>query len=108
MLDNSSKPVSSQLIILRVTLWLCSILHCQHFLDIVFLNTTACLLDTVLMPIILATWEAEIGRISVQSQLRQIVCETPPNSKITRKKWTGVWLMWWSACFASVSPEFKL
>jgi hypothetical protein len=30
-----------------------------------------------LMLIILATWEAEIGRILVHSQPRQIVCETP-------------------------------
>jgi hypothetical protein len=29
------------------------------------------------MTIILATWEAEIGRIAVQGQLRQIVQETP-------------------------------
>jgi hypothetical protein len=30
-----------------------------------------------LTPVILATWEAEIGRISVQGQSRQIVQETP-------------------------------
>jgi hypothetical protein len=32
--------------------------------------------------------EAEIRRIAVQGQLRQIVCETPI-SKITKANWTG-------------------
>jgi hypothetical protein len=36
----------------------------------------------------LATWEAEIRRITVQGQSRQIVQETPI-SKTTRAKWTG-------------------
>jgi hypothetical protein len=40
-----------------------------------------------LTPLILATWEAEIGRIVVQGQPRQIAGETPI-SKITRAKWT--------------------
>jgi hypothetical protein len=40
------------------------------------------------MPIILATWEAEIERITVKGQLRQIVCETPI-SNIARAKLTG-------------------
>jgi hypothetical protein len=31
-----------------------------------------------LTPVIPATWEAEIGRIEDEGQLRQIVCETPP------------------------------
>jgi hypothetical protein len=43
----------------------------------------------LLLPIILATWEAEIGRIKVQGQLGEIVYETPPISKITRAKWAG-------------------
>jgi hypothetical protein len=30
-----------------------------------------------LKPVILAMWEAEIGRIVVQDQSRQIVCKTP-------------------------------
>jgi hypothetical protein len=30
-----------------------------------------------LTPVILATWEAEIRRFKIQSQFRQIVCETP-------------------------------
>jgi hypothetical protein len=29
-------------------------------------------------PVILASWESEIGRIMIQGQLRQIVHETPP------------------------------
>jgi hypothetical protein len=41
-----------------------------------------------LAPIILATWEAKIRRISVQGQSGQIVCETPI-SKIIRAKWIG-------------------
>jgi hypothetical protein len=49
------------------------------------------------MPVIIASWEAEIGRTMVEGQLRQIVLEKPI-SKITRAKWTG------GACFASVKP----
>jgi hypothetical protein len=37
------------------------------------------------MPVILATWEAEIRRMRVQAQSRQIVLK---NSKVTRAKWT--------------------
>jgi hypothetical protein len=39
------------------------------------------------MPVILASWEAGIGKISVPGQLGQIVCETPI-FKITRTEWT--------------------
>jgi hypothetical protein len=35
--------------------------------------------------VILATWKAEIGRIMIQGQPREIVCETP--LKISRPKW---------------------
>jgi hypothetical protein len=40
------------------------------------------------MPVVLATLEVEIGRIIVQGQPAQIVCETPI-CKITRAKWFG-------------------
>jgi hypothetical protein len=40
------------------------------------------------MPVILITWEAEIGRITVWGQPGQTVLETPI-SKVTRAKWTG-------------------
>jgi hypothetical protein len=40
------------------------------------------------MLVILATQEAEIRRISVPGQPREIVLEIP-SSKITRAKWTG-------------------
>jgi hypothetical protein len=38
------------------------------------------------VPIILATWEAELKRIKVQGQIERIILETPI-SKITRTKW---------------------
>jgi hypothetical protein len=40
--------------------------------------------------VILATWEAEIRRITVQGQPGQIVHETPPFPKITIEKWIGI------------------
>jgi hypothetical protein len=40
------------------------------------------------MPVIFATWEAEIRRIVVQGQPMQTVLETP-SLKISRAKWTG-------------------
>jgi hypothetical protein len=39
----------------------------------------------LLTPVILATWEAEIGRIAFRGQPKKIVDETPI-SKITRAK----------------------
>jgi hypothetical protein len=44
------------------------------------------------MPVILATQEAEIRRIAVQSQLRQIVHETLSRKTLSQKKqgwWSG-------------------
>jgi hypothetical protein len=38
------------------------------------------------MPVILATCEAEIRRIMVQSQLRKIVCEPLPGEYSTQKR----------------------
>jgi hypothetical protein len=40
------------------------------------------------MPVILASWKAEIRRVEVQGQSTQIVLEIP-FSKIRRAKWTG-------------------
>jgi hypothetical protein len=42
-----------------------------------------------LTPIILVTWEAEIRRIAVQSQPRQIVLETLSHKKPSQKKGGG-------------------
>jgi hypothetical protein len=45
-----------------------------------------------LMPIILAIQEAEIRRITVGSQPRQIVCETLSRKKTLHKKGLVEWL----------------
>jgi hypothetical protein len=39
------------------------------------------------MPVILATWEAEIRRIMVQIQFRQIVCEALSQKYPTQNGW---------------------
>jgi hypothetical protein len=44
------------------------------------------------MLIILATWEAEIRWIVVQSQLRQIVLETLSQKNLITKKGLVLWL----------------
>jgi hypothetical protein len=57
------------------------------------------------MPIILATWEAEIRRISVQDKPRQIVHKThPPISKNNQSKWIGGVVQAVQCLFASVKP----
>jgi hypothetical protein len=54
------------------------------------------------MPVILATQEAEIRRIAVQSQPKQIVLKTLSQKKLlhTQKKWTG-------RVAQGIGPEFK-
>jgi hypothetical protein len=42
------------------------------------------------MPVILATWEAEIRRIMVPGQPRQIVHETPISKKKKKPKQNGL------------------
>jgi hypothetical protein len=51
------------------------------------------------MPVILTTQEAAIRRITVQSQHRQIVCETLSQKNPSQKKAVGV--------DQGVGPEFK-
>jgi hypothetical protein len=41
-----------------------------------------------LTPVILATWEGEIGRIAVSGQPRPVIHKIP-SPKITRAKWIG-------------------
>jgi hypothetical protein len=56
------------------------------------------------MPVIIATWEANIRRIAVQGQPRQIVLETlfPNNqNKVGWKYGSGY------NCFESLKPRFK-
>jgi hypothetical protein len=50
------------------------------------------------MPVILATWEAEIWRIMVWGQPRQTVHETPPTLQNNQRK------IDWSTYFASLKP----
>jgi hypothetical protein len=52
------------------------------------------------MPVILATQEAEIRRIAVQSQPKQIVCETTSKNPITKKGWWSG-----STCRPSSNPS---
>jgi hypothetical protein len=41
-----------------------------------------------IVPLILPTWEAEIKRLTVWGQPRQIVCETPsPKTNQSKKDW---------------------
>jgi hypothetical protein len=58
-----------------------------NFLTILRLNEAECQWPT---PIILATWEAEIGRIQgLNSRPAQANSSRDPISKITRAKWTA-------------------
>jgi hypothetical protein len=50
------------------------------------------------MLVILATQEAEIKRIGVQSQPRYIVQETLSGRYLTQKRGLVKWLKWWSTC----------
>jgi hypothetical protein len=50
---------------------------------------------------ILATWEAEIGRIVVHSQPGQIIGETPPQLQNNQSK------IDWTYCFASIKPQVQ-
>jgi hypothetical protein len=54
-----------------------------------------------LMPVILASWEAEIQKIEVQGQPRKRVCNTP-FPKLTRVNGLQVWLKQQKAYFASM------
>jgi hypothetical protein len=56
-----------------------------------------------LMPIILATWKAEIVRIKVEGQPRQTVHKTPI-SKITTAKWTGDMAQMLECLFCKCKP----
>jgi hypothetical protein len=55
------------------------------------------------MPAILAPWKAEIRKITVQGQPRQIIHELPI-SKIPQKNGLEVWLKCQSTCYASMKP----
>jgi hypothetical protein len=55
------------------------------------------------MPISLASWEADVARISVQCQPRKIVLEIP-SSKQPEQNELEMWLELQSACFTSTKP----
>jgi hypothetical protein len=44
------------------------------------------------MPIIPATWEAEIGRIKTQDQLGQKLIETPPNQIVVTHNFNPIYV----------------
>jgi hypothetical protein len=46
------------------------------------------------MPLILATWEAEIRRITVQNKPGEIVHKTVSQKFPAQKKGLGEWLRW--------------
>jgi hypothetical protein len=48
-------------------------------------------------------WEAEIRKIKTPGQPGEIVLETPTR-KLTRTKYSGVWVKWYSNCFANTNP----
>jgi hypothetical protein len=52
------------------------------------------------MSVISATWEANIGRITVQDQPGKVVLQ----NRVKRARW-DVWLKWWNPCFASMKPR---
>jgi hypothetical protein len=56
------------------------------------------------IPVILATQEAEIRRIEVQSHLEQIVLETLSQKYPLQKKGVVECLKWYSVCLASEKP----
>jgi hypothetical protein len=55
------------------------------------------------MHVILATWEAEISRIAVQSQPRQILYARPIYTQ--HEKGLVKWIRWFSACLASMNSN---